>query len=350
MSEPDLQAIDTLTRLALADPPARPRVVIDTDAANEIDDQFVLAWALGVPDRIDLQAVYAAPFSFAHRRAAQPHRTFADLRPFAPPAEGMQRSHEEILRVFGHCGTPADGRVFAGSAGYLPGPGQPLDSDAARDLVARARATPEGERLYVLALGCPTNVAAALLLDPAIAERIVVVWTSAYPSHAPHANRSFNLEQDLPATHHLLDSGVPLVYLPGFHIGAQLRLSLPEMEQWVRGRGAIGDYLHHLFTHNPLWELQGVDTFRAHSWVIWDAICLAWLLDPSLVPTFWARTPRLGNDLQWLPGGPARAWMREGYAVRRDAVFAAMFDAFEAMARSSASASSHTLSITSRDR
>ena len=346
-------AVDARSRQALADPPARPRVVIDTDAANEIDDQFVLAWALGVPDRIDLQAVHAAPFSFAHRRAAQPQRVFADQRPFAPPDEGMRRSHDEILRVFGHCGVAAEGRVFAGSAGYLPAHGRPLDSDAARDLVARAHATPPGERLFVLALGCPTNVACALLLDPSIAQRLVVVWTSAYPSHAPHANRSFNLEQDLVATRHLLDCGVPLVYLPGFHVGAQLRLSLPEIERWVQGRGAIGNYLHHLFTHNPLWELHGVDSFRAHSWVIWDAICLAWLLDPSLVPTFWTRTPRLGSDLRWQPGDATRPWMREGYAVRRDAVFAGLFDALDALAAraaSSASASSHTRSTTSRDR
>ena len=36
------------------------------------------------------------------------------------------------------------------------------------------------------------------------------------------------LEQDLRATQLVFDSGVPLVYLPGYHVGAQLRLSLPE--------------------------------------------------------------------------------------------------------------------------
>ena len=45
------------------------RVVIDTDAANEIDDQFALAWALLSPGQLQVDAVYAAPFSFAHRRS-----------------------------------------------------------------------------------------------------------------------------------------------------------------------------------------------------------------------------------------------------------------------------------------
>lgn len=324
---------DAWTRMRLADPPAPPeplRVVIDTDAANEIDDQFALAWALGEPARLHVEAVHAAPFSFAHRRAALGERRLADPRPFAPPGEGMRRSLEEIERVFGHCGVPAEGRVFAGAQGYLSAPGRPQDSAAARDLVARALATPAHERLYVLALGCPTNIASALLIEPAIAERIVVVWTSGYPSHAPHANDSFNLEQDLAATRVLLDSGAPLVYLPGFQVGAQLRLSLPEVERWVQGRGAIGDYLHRLYTHNPLWELHGIGSFFAHSWVMWDLVCVAWALDPALVPTAWARTPRLGDDKRWIAGDATRAWMREGYAVRRDAIFARFFEALGA--------------------
>ena len=55
-------------RLALPHLPAR--VVIDTDAANEIDDQFALAWALLSPAQLHVEAVYAAPFSFAHRRSS----------------------------------------------------------------------------------------------------------------------------------------------------------------------------------------------------------------------------------------------------------------------------------------
>jgi inosine-uridine nucleoside N-ribohydrolase len=320
---------DVWYRRRLADPPACPRVVIDTDAANEIDDQFALAWALLAPERLRVEAVYAAPFSFAHRRRDL-GRELADPRPFDPPGEGMRRSFDEIVRVFGRCGVPSTGRVLAGATDYLGAPATPQDSAAARDLVARAMTTPEDECLYVLAMGCVTNIASALLLEPLIADRLVVVWTSGYPSHAPHVNHSFNLEQDLAASMHLLDCGVPLVYLPGFHVGAQLRLSLPEIERWVRGQGAIGDYLHHLYTHNPLWELQGIDSFFAHSWVIWDLICVAWLLEPTWVPTAWMRTPGLAPDKRWIASDASRPLMREAHAVRRDAIFG---DFFRTLAR-----------------
>ena len=347
-------------RLALPPPGVRLRVVIDADAANEIDDQFALAWALLSPERLDVLAVYAAPFSFEHRRvemmrarAAQRHPDTAspadlallrlhaprlahadrrgwvletlDLPVFNPPGVGMQRSFDEIGRVFDALRLPAAGRVFRGSAGYLPAIDAPLRSEAVDHLVAAARATPaDGPPLYVVAIGCVTNIASALLLAPDIVDRIVVVWTSGYPSHAPHANHSLNLEQDLPASQCLFDSGVPLVYLPGYQVGAQLRLSLPEMETYVRGRGAIGNYLHHIYTHNPLWEFAGIDSFFAHSWVIWDVINIAWLLNADWVPSELVATPVLGEDKRWRQA-PARPPMREAHGVARDAIFGDFF-------------------------
>ena len=307
------------TRLALPATPAR--VVIDTDAANEIDDQFALAWALLSPAQLHVEAVYATPFSFAHRRHLI-DRELRDPRPFAAPGLGMQRSYAEIERIFALLGISSAARVFRGAIDYLASTGAPVASAATQDLVQRALATAESAPpLYVLALGCPTNIANALLIEPRIAQRIVVVWTSGFPSHAPQPNHSFNLEQDVVATRVLLDSGVPLVYLPGYHVGAQLRISLPEMERWVQPMGAIGAYLHQLFTHNPLWELQGITSFFAHSWVMWDLICIAWMLQPDWVPSELVRTPRLSDDKRWLAAS-ARPLMREAYAVRRDAVFA----------------------------
>ena len=52
----------------LAHPGHAARVIIDTDTANEIDDQYALAWALLSPDRVRLEGVTAVPFSFAHHK------------------------------------------------------------------------------------------------------------------------------------------------------------------------------------------------------------------------------------------------------------------------------------------
>ena len=207
-----LQRDDDWYRMRLALPARCPRVVIDSDAANEIDDPFALAWALLSPERLRVEAVYATPYSFAHRRSTlNPHqlRHFAQrgwepatvvLPCFDPPAIGMERSHTAILEVFDKLGLPDSGRVLRGSTHYLASIDTPEHSEAVEHLITTALATPDDEPLYVVAIGCVTNIANALLLAPAIAERIVVVWTSGHPSHAPLPNPSFNLEQDLLAT------------------------------------------------------------------------------------------------------------------------------------------------------
>jgi inosine-uridine nucleoside N-ribohydrolase len=355
----------TLQRLQ--PPRPNPRVLLDTDAANEIDDQFAIAWALLSPAQIRLEGVHAAPFSFEYRRAemlrarrarddprsasAEDHGLLrvhgaalahferqgwdpatVDLHGLRSPAQGMEQSFAEILRLFALLGRPSEGIVQRGAPGYLPGPDRPAPSAAADRLIELAHRGADDDPLYVLAIGCLTNVASALLIDPAIAERIVVVWTAGFPSYAPFVNHAFNLEQDRFAVEVVFGSGVPLVYLPGYHVGAQLRLSLPEAERHVSGRGALGDYLHELFTNNPLWPLAGLDASRSLSWVIWDLINLAWVIVPDWVPTAVHRTPMLGADLRW-HAAPARAPMREAYAIDRDAIFRDLFGKLDALKR-----------------
>ncbi|MBI1173110.1 hypothetical protein GC209_17100 [bacterium] len=340
-----------MVRARLDWPGPLPRVIIDTDTANEIDDQYALAWSLLSPERMVLEGVTAEPFSFAHHRdglirsveilkSGRPAsaleekfmgglggwaarlvaqgRNAEEVR-FVGPQEGEQLSHDEILRIFDLCGVPSAGKVFHGAPGYLAAPDTPIDSPAARFIVERARAG-EGP-LYILAMGAVTNIASALLMAPDIIEKIVVVWTSAFPSYAPFCNRpSLNLVQDLPASRLLFDCGVPHVYLPGYHVGAQLKISLPEMEQFVKPHGRIGAYLHHLYTCNPLHAMFAITGAATKTWVIWDIINVAWLFDATYVPTFLTTSPQLDADLYW-QHPPHRHPMREAYDVNRDAIF-----------------------------
>jgi inosine-uridine nucleoside N-ribohydrolase len=288
-------------RVARLEPPrGRPRVVIDTDAANEVDDQFAIAHALLAPERLEVEALYAAPFQDAGRSG---------------PAEGMRRSADEIGRVLEALG-PLPGRdapppVLAGSTAWLPGPGTPVESAAAHDLLARAAAGPG--LLHVVALAAPTTVASALLLDPALAERVVVVWLGGNPSSWPTA-REFNLEQDVHASRVLLDSGVPLVHVPCLGVTEHLRISLAELERDARGHSRIGAYLT---------DLVGAlhDDHVGRTKTIWDLGPGAWLIEPSWVPTQLVPSPVLTDGLTWSQD-PARHLVREARAADRDAVFA----------------------------
>ena len=51
---------EMLRKLTL--PKGRLDMVLDSDTYNEVDDQFALAYSLLSPERLNVQAVYAAPF------------------------------------------------------------------------------------------------------------------------------------------------------------------------------------------------------------------------------------------------------------------------------------------------
>ncbi|MEM0947100.1 MAG: nucleoside hydrolase [Pseudomonadota bacterium] len=334
------------------------RLLIDTDTANEIDDQFALAWALLSPEHMTVEAVTAEPFSFAHHRAgllaaekaiekgeavdqhlvggfqgwverlhAQSRRA-ADLK-FTMPPEGMELSYQEILTIYEKVGVDSSEKVFRGATRYMDHPDDVVESEAVDTIIRLAR---EGNSpLYIAAMGCVTNIAAAILKAPDILDRIVVIWTSAYPSSAPHCNRpSLNLVQDQHASRLIFDSGVAHVYLPGYHVGAQLKISHSEMRDFVKGRGEIGDYLYHLFDNNPLHEMFAITDTERRTWVIWDIINVAWLIDPDWVPTHLISSPILNDTLYWEPRPDAHI-MREAYDVQRDAIFLDFYDKLPSM-------------------
>jgi purine nucleosidase len=167
--------------VAALEPPApgvRVRAVLDTDTFNEIDDQFAIVQLLLSPERVDLRAIYAAPF-FNDRAVSS--------------VDGMEKSYEEILRLLARMGVDPAGLVHRGSCQPLQSWASPEPSEAATDLVKQALATPEGELLYVIAIGAITNVASALLLDPRIARRVVVVWLGGHANGWAHT-LEYNLQ------------------------------------------------------------------------------------------------------------------------------------------------------------
>lgn len=345
----EFPSVTDARRMAMfADRPGPARVLIDTDAANEIDDQFAIAWAMLSPDRMEVEAIVAAPYGHLHMREelvaeirARQENTGTDLvedkyetwvthliaegidpdtLELTGPAEGMELSYEEIITVLHKMGLGADGLVYRGSDRYMPDADTPVESEGAERIIEAALSDDE-RVLFVVAIGAVTNVASALLMAPEIAARMVVTWTSGYPTWADLSNRpSLNLVQDPHASRLLFSSGVPLVYLPGYHIGAQLRFSLPEMERWIRGKGEIGDYLHHLYTNNPIRIQRGVTTFPGQSWIIWDLINVAWLIDRDWVPTRSTPTPRLDEGLYWRPR-PDGPLMLEAVGIDRDSIY-----------------------------
>ncbi|MDR1318118.1 MAG: hypothetical protein LBJ90_00710 [Treponema sp.] len=112
-------------------------VVLDTDAFNEIDDQYALAFLIKVPEKLRLKAVYAAPF-FNKKSAG--------------PGDGMEKSYDEIKKILALMKREDLGRlVKKGSPAFLPSETEPVDSPAARSLAELAMTYSEDRPLYVIA-------------------------------------------------------------------------------------------------------------------------------------------------------------------------------------------------------
>ncbi len=293
-----------LRQQRLSPPTGTVRMVLDTDTYNEIDDQFAVVHALLSPDRLNVEALYAAPF-FNSRSTG--------------PADGMQKSYDEIFRLLDRLDWPADDFVYRGSTAYLSDEETPVGSAAAEDLIQRALSS--DEPLYVVAIGAITNVASALLMHPELVQRIVVVWLGGHALNWSHT-REFNLKQDPAAARVIFDSGVPLVLIPCMGVTSHLRSTVPEIEKYVQGRGAIGDYLAETF------KSYHEDHF-AWSKEIWDLAPIGHLLDPSWTPSTLTPSPILTDEITW-QFDATRHSIRSAYFVDRDPILRDLFTKLQA--------------------
>ena len=93
------------------------------------------------------------------------------------------------------------------------------------------------------------------------------------------------------------------------------------MERFVKGRGAIGDYLFEIYS-------AYYDDHFARSKEIWDLGPVAWLLHPEWVESALIHSPILNAERTW-SHDPRRHLIREVFRVNRDAIFADLFRKLE---------------------
>lgn len=298
--------LSDLTRLERLRPPTEKiRMVLDTDTFNEIDDQFAVVYALFSPMKLNVEAIYAAPF-YNNRSTG--------------PGDGMEKSYQEIQRLLDKMSISSDGFIFRGSTDYLKDINNPQRSEAVMDLVERVMRV-DKVPLYVVAIGAITNIVSAILIEPKILERIVVVWLGGQPFYWPNNEGAFNLVQDLNASRLIFDCGVPLVHIPMYSVSSHLLTNLSEIQCYVKGQGDIGDYLTKIFR-----EFR-TDHF-AYSKVIWDLSAIAFLINSQWVETEIIHSPILTNRMTW-SFDRSRHFIRNATIVRRNPIFRDFFTKLE---------------------
>ncbi|MFC7394519.1 nucleoside hydrolase [Scopulibacillus cellulosilyticus] len=282
-------------------PKGKVRIVLDTDTYNEIDDQFAIIYALQSKEKIDIEAFYAAPFY--NKRSIG-------------PKDGMEKSYKEIQDILSIIGKD-DISIYKGSESFLLDGNTPVESDAAQNLVERAMASSDDDPLYVVAIGAPTNVASAILMEPKILEKIVVVWLGGHALHWPDT-KEFNLFQDLHASRIILNSGVPLILIPCLGVASHLKTTLSEMRDYISEKGEIGKYLYEIYKNYS-------DDHFAFSKVIWDISTIGYLNNPDWLSSSIVHSPIVSEDFCW-SFDSSRHFIRYVHYIDRDQVFKDLFN------------------------
>ena len=279
-------------------------VVLDTDAYNEIDDQFAISYLLKWKEKLNTKAIYAAPFLNSNS---------------VSPKDGMEKSYDEIFKLLSLLDEKVD--VFKGSEKYLDNENTPVISYAAQDLAERVKNYSPQNPLYVVAIGAITNIASAILLNPEVAQNSVVIWLGGHALHYHHT-KEFNMYQDVAAARVVMQSGVPFVQLPCMGVVSNFTVSKPELEFWLKGKNPLADYL----AENTLKQADSYAKGTAWTRVIWDVTAVAWLLNDSerfmesrIIPTPIPTYDNLyATDFNSYP-------MRYVYNIKRDALMTDLF-------------------------
>lgn len=292
-------------------PEGRIDVVLDTDTYNEVDDQYALAYLLQSGSRLNLKAVYAAPFDNHHSKG---------------PLDGMERSYEEILNVLRLVKrTEYKDSVYRGAGSFLKNEEEPVDSPAVRHLISLAMEYTPEKPLYIIGIAACTNIASALLMKPEIRERVFVVWLGGLGMDW-HDNFSFNAKQDVAAARVLLGSGVPLVLLPGRGVVDHFLTTGPELEYWLRGKNEFCDYIIDKTRHEA--EIMSGETCWSRP--ISDVPAVAWLVDHEFMLDRLEPSPIMEYDHHYAED-KRRHFIRYVYGINRDRLMKDLFEKLAAL-------------------
>ena len=251
-----MKRAEILARIGLDIPPAsRVRMIVDTDAKNEADDQYAIMHHLLTP-MFDVCGIIATHFE---QKAGYTGRS-------------MEKSYKEIEKLLS-LAQMEDVPFFRGCVSPLKDVHDAPDADGVRHIIREAR---KPGKLYIAVQGAMTNVAAALNAAPDIGENIVVLWNGGGPY--PEGRSEFNVQQDPEAARALLRSSAEVWQTPQ-DVYCTLEVSLAELKRRVYPCGELGRYLYQqLVEENHVEYNPGFLLRSGENWVLGDNTTIAVLL------------------------------------------------------------------------
>ncbi len=268
----------------------KTRVILDTDANNELDDQHAIAYMLFSGNDFDLEGITVNKTENGgdvdqHLKEAERVVKLCNLYPQIKVYKGANGTFDEIK----------DHVTESNFDGI----------DAVTFIIAKAKAKSD-RRLVLLPIGKLTNIALALHKDPSIASKIRIVWLgSNYPEPG-----EYNQDNDLSALNFILDVSVDFeiaLVRYGKPSGTDaVRAYLSDIEEKMPGKGphisdpVIGRH-GNAFTNFGVYSLnlfKNIDMYDdPPSRALYDMAAVAIVKNPSWAISSEIPGPKLVNGV-----------------------------------------------------
>lgn len=273
----------------------RRRVIINTDAKNEADDQFAIVHGLLSPS-LDVRGLI--PAHFGTRRTTR----------------SMQESREEVDLLLRLLGMEGEVAVADGAETAIPDEKTPVDSAGARLIISESLASTEDDPLFVAFLGPLTDMATAILLEPEIVKRpVTVIWIGGLPYgdvDVPYAPE-FNLSNDVASANVVFDSGITVWQVPSSTY-VRVSASYAELEEKIGASGELGRYLiDQLVAFNETHHSTPIESRS-----LGDSPAISLMLFPAGAVSRSVPAPRFSAEGGYLPGSGHHIRLIEDVDVR----------------------------------
>lgn len=255
------------------------RVILDTDAKNEVDDQFAIVQAV-LSESFDVRGIITT--HFGKEKSVQ----------------SMQDSYDEVNKVLSLVNRQ-DIKVLHGGEEAIETENTPVISEGAEFIIEEAMKEDESP-LYIAFLGPLTDMASALLLKPEIAKKnITVIWIGG--RDWPAGGWEYNLKNDVCAANIVFKSEVQLWQVPR-NVYRMMPVSHAELWTRVYPYGAIGKYLaENVVAFNNEWTSRPRE-FR----ILGDSPAVGLILYDDCGEWEWKPAPEFDDDMNYIHNGKNR--------------------------------------------
>ncbi len=256
------------------------KVILDTDIAYDLDDQYALLYCLGCK-KLDVLA-YTCVSSEEEATMCYEEAQFI-----------MKKAEREDLLSRIYSGVHSSITYHDGDTDKM---GSPVHAPSTQCIIDTARQMPDGELLYICGIGPATNISSAIMLAPDIIDKICVLWLGGQCLDYPEKDiGECNLGTDRMAAQYLMNCGVPLVWFPDKPHGTCTLLITVDDFKNIKGDGNVQKYFREVFPVLPKYKWN----YKGNHRILFDVAAPALLDIPEAFELKIITAPVITDDIHY---------------------------------------------------